>query len=704
MKKIIIDGQYSDDIRVAIINENNILEDLFSNKSYTNDVKNIKLGKIQGNIYLARIKSIQKSLQAVFIDYGGEVSGFLPFNHIHPIYYTGSNNKNVLSTFKKLNILEILASDTYNTEIFNNEPDINVSQINNEKSEDLDSNFNEIQETLNDSLNNSTNQQEKKIEIHHLLKKDQLILVQAHKEPKGQKSYMFSTYISLIGRYIVLLPNQKGQIGVSRKVTPNQERNRIKKIIHDIIDPVINTSGLIARTGSLNKTIADIKNDYNYCARLWNKILSTAIKHAEDAPLFLYKEEGIIIRIMRDFLDHRVSEVIIQGEHLYKEAIAFTKDLASHDMKKIFKYQENIPIFIKYDIETQILNLYKPFVQLESGAYLIINSTEALTAIDVNSGKNNSENNLIESSFKINQEAAVAAVKQIKLRNISGIIIIDFIDMQDEKHQKIIEAIVKKEFNLDKAKTQIGEINQFGLLELSRQRVSTSFLELHSKKCHSCQGRGVLRADDSDAFLLIRTLENEIVTTFGAANYFKLISNENRIYNFFNKLKFYILKLEKKYNINIELIVDSNISGEIFVIEKSYVETPSQKIALIDNQNLKIENMKQNYTIGNINSNQNIDEINLGENNLTQSTIIDTKIFQFHNINSNKNSQDQLFEKLNLNKQIQNRFLKNNNTNYNNFNNKYKENNQEKNDIISEVFDLIQIKFKKAIDFFKKFW
>lgn len=750
MKKILIDGQYSENIRVAIVNENNILEELFCNKTYNNDTKNIKLGRIQGNIYLARIKSIKKSLQAVFIDYGEESFGFLPFNHIHPNYYINNKNKkssnfdsdnldNIASlfNFKELDILNITKEDSLNIEDKENteietknealqplsstkQDLITNASIDNQGQSELSQNnllsvseVSELEAILDPIINK--NDSNEKIEIHNLLKREQLILVQAYKEPKGQKAYMFSTYIALIGRYIVLLPNQKNQMGVSRKIAPNKERNRIKKIVNDIISPNIETSGLIARTGSLNKTIADIKNDYNYCARLWNKILSTASANIANAPLFLYKEEDIITRIMRDFLDHRIKKIIIQGEELYKEAMGFAKNIAAHEIKKIFKHQDPEPIFIKYNIEPQIINLYKPYVYLESGAYLVINVTEALCAIDVNSGKSNSDHNLAESSFKINTEAAVAITREIKLRNISGIIVIDFIDMQDAKHQKTIEAIIKKEFSLDKAKTQIGEINQFGLLELSRQRTSISFLELHSKQCNTCNGRGLLRESSSDAFLLIRMLENEIITSEKNANHFKIISNENRIYNFFNRLKFFITKLEKKYNIVIELIVDNLMIGEVFAIEKSYTEKIIEKTALIDTQNLKNENIKYTNKIGALNNNifddhdtqtnmnfknSNEFEVNNLNNELPnkiKSNDINTNSL---NTNSTKNTNTSLYaDKEKIVKKV---------FNFSEFSNTKKSEdetiNQEKSNLLSNILKTIKIKFQQGIALIKNFW
>ncbi len=634
MKQILINGIYKDDVRVAIVQDSLLKNLIFDKKK--------KSTSIQGNLYLAKVKSINKALQAVFIEYEDGKTGFLPFSHIHPMYYNAANIQKVLNQFGSMKIEDIdldldetsesIARDNVQSidkenvrqsaaenpleksspeETLENIKKANVhSDVSTNSGylggkEELD--IPEESELSHESLDDEAseyvevkNPHFKKYEIQDVIKRDQFLLVQAYKEPKGDKAYMFSTYISLIGRYVILLPNQKGQVGVSKKINPLSERVRIKNIVQNIIKSKLDTCGLIARTGSLNKTINTIKNDYNYCARLWNKIVNTisANNNKTLEPMFLYQEEGLMNKIIRDFLDHRVDQIIIDDKKLYNEARSFIQDVAPSEAQKLSMHNNKIPLFTHYNIEEQIIDLYKPYVSLKSGGYLIINITEALTAIDINSGKSNTESNLIDTAFKINEEAAGEIARQIHLRNISGLIVIDFIDMESTVHKKHIEQLVKKLLSNDKSRTQVGEINQFGLLEMSRQRTAASFAEIHSQKCPTCDGKSFTRNPDSDAFLILRTLENEIaqfllelpeeLKSVSGTCHYKIISNPSRIFCFFNKNKKLLVEIEMKYHITIELSALESMHNETFSIERSFIESKTDKVpAVQQNQIIK---------------------------------------------------------------------------------------------------------------------
>ncbi len=591
-KKIIIDATFPSETRVVLLDKNSLIEEI--EYSFGNKVS------VKNNIYLAKITRIEPSLQAAFIDYGNNNSGFLPFSEINPDYFNipSTDKKDRALCLKKIPPPNITSIDleekiTDNTLINNSfhKDDILISDIEKMVDEKISSNFNieaeenEIDHILKSEHNingklDTEDSDSKEYKIQEVIKKGQIVLIQATKEERGNKCATFTTYISLAGKYCVLMPNKPMQNGISKKILNIDERKRLKKIISEIsIGDNVGSSSIIIRTAGIGRTTLDIKKDYDYLVRLWNNIREATLK--SHAPTFIHQENGLILKTIRDMFDHRVQEIIVQGNDAYLSCIQCIKNmLPNHQqqIKLVKEYKGNTPIFTKFAIEDQITKLYQPNVYLSSGGYIVINPTESLIAIDVNSGKSTSERNIEEMAVKINLEAAQEIAKQSKLRELSGLIVIDFIDMQEIRNRKIIERSLKEFFRWDKAKIQISQISAFGLLEMSRQRLRASFLEINSGMCLHCSGKGLIRAEESNAMLILRTIENEVYNT--NYNYIKVYAISKVTIYLLNNKKAEISLIEKKYKITISFYIDKDATADSFSIEK--LKLPNQKKYLLN--------------------------------------------------------------------------------------------------------------------------
>ena len=566
-KKIIVDANFPSETRVVLLDKNNNIENL--------EFSSTNKKQIKGNIYLAKITRIEPSLQAAFVDYGNEKGAFLPFSEIHPDYYQ------TLSTDKKINTLagnelssaeitsEDLAEKSANTKFHEliDSDDVDISTIEKMIDEKLQSDFNidaEDDEIESISRDNEESQH-RHYKIQEVLKKGQILLIQATKEERGNKGASMTTFISLAGKYCVLMPNKPSQNGISRKISNAEERKRLKKIINDLVSKTENKSfSVIARTAGAGHTTLEIKKDYDYLAKLWNKIRETTLQ--SQAPCFIHQEDGIILKTIRDMFDRNVKEIIVQGKQAYTSCIKFMNDILPHEVKSVKEYKSKTPIFTKFGIEDQLIKLYQPVVYLPSGGYIVINPTEALVSIDVNSGKSTSERNVEEMALKTNLEAAKEISRQARLRDLSGLLIIDFIDLNENKNKKILERSLWEYFSKDKARIQTSHISAFGLLEMSRQRLRPSFLEMNSNICSHCSGKGVVRADVSNAMLILRTIENEIFnSSYDVVNVFGIASS---VIYLLNNKRTEISFVENKYNIKLNFCIDKDATSDSYSIEK----------------------------------------------------------------------------------------------------------------------------------------
>lgn len=575
-KKIIVDGNFPEDIRVAVLNSKNLIEDL----SYqtANKTQN------KGSIYLAKIIRIEPSLQAAFIEYGSDKHGFLPFSEIHHCYHhiptSDQQQSNPLEEIKPLEIAE--------EKLQNNENNTPIDHANNIT---LDASEEDI-EHINIEKYNAINQQ-KSYAIQEVMKKGQVLLVQVTKEERGNKGAAFTTYITLAGKYCILIPNRSMHNGVSRKISSANERKRLKNIIEQLITGHTKSMvSLVARTAAIGHSMLAIKKDYDYLIWLWNKIRETTLNSI--APCFIHAENNIIHKTIRDLFDNNVKEVMVQGREAYHAAVSFMQGILADKVNKIKEYKQKTPIFTKYNIEEQVANLYHPIVTLPSGGYVVINPTEALIAIDVNSGKAITERNIEETAVNTNVEAAKAIAHQMKLRDLSGLIVIDFIDMNESKNRKIIERTLKEHLSSDRARIQLSQISTFGLLEMSRQRLRPSFLEFNTSICYHCSGKGVVRANESNAILILRTIENEIFNENNKLTAINIYAHASVIVFLLNSKRQEVSYIETKYNIKLNFHIDPTSSFDSYSIEKvinskgatGYATTTKEQPAInIDNQN-----------------------------------------------------------------------------------------------------------------------
>jgi ribonuclease E len=565
-KRIIIDANFPNEIRAVLLNNDNI-EDI----EYETSAKQ----QNKGNIYLAKITRIEPSLQAAFIDYGTDKSGFLPFSEINPDYYNipVSDQKISISNLKEIAPPDITSDDlnepsrvsTYNQVIDNEEIDLKaIERLIDDKIQtelDLDASDSDIE--IVDKHDKT--QEQKQYKIQEVIKNGQVLLVQVTKEERGNKGASFTTFISLAGKYCVLMPNTPSQNGVSRKISNAEERKRLKNIISNLTSDINkNSSSVILRTAGMSHTTLDIKRDYDYLVRLWNKIIEATLK--ANAPSFIHEEEGIIQKTIRDMFDYRVKELIVQGAAAYQSAVKFMRDILPTELSRLKEYKNKTPIFTKFGIENQLSSLYNPIITLPSGGYIVINPTEALISIDVNSGKATSERNIEETATKTNLEAAKEIARHIKLRDLSGLLVIDFIDMHEAKHRKIIERSFKEFLSRDRARIQTGHISSFGLLEMSRQRMRPSFLESNATICSHCNGKGLVRADESNSMLILRTVENEICSD--NVDIVNVFANISSVIYLLNNKRQEISLIETKYNIKLNFNCDPTATSDNYSIEK----------------------------------------------------------------------------------------------------------------------------------------
>ena len=540
-KNLFIDASHPEETRV-VLKENGNIEDY--------EYETVKNNLIKNNIYLGKVSRVEPSLQAAFIDFGRERHGFLSFNDIQSDYYQIPTSDLDIIKKEEEKLREELARKSEEEDISIKENELSSSDIEKEKTIEI--------ENQNFTEPNKSKIPSKRYKIQEVIKPNQVILVQVLKDERGLKGAALTTFISIAGKYIVLMPNTPKGGGISRKIFNFGERKKIRLILNEIKIP--KEMGLIVRTAGSNKTRNDIEYDLSSLIESWNKIKETAMNSI--APSLIHQESDIIKRTLRDIYDDETKNIIIQGNEGYQKAKKFMKILMPKSVKKIKKYRDKQPLFIKEKIEEKLNEIYDTQVKLNSGGYLVINPTEALVSIDINSGKSIKQKNVESTALDTNLEAADEIARQIKIRDLSGLIIIDFIDMMNFGNRKQVEKKLKERCRKDRARVQIGRISSFGLLEMSRQRLRESSVQWNiSLTSHSFVQK------------IIKLIE------------VKSINSKSKIVNASipEKIKSFILDnfqkdlkyLEKKYKIKI------NILGDKFLLVPEYeilFENKSKKI------------------------------------------------------------------------------------------------------------------------------
>jgi len=548
-KKMYIDASHPNETRVVLKNDNNI-ED-YEYESVNNDL-------IKSNIYLGKVSRIEPSLQAAFVDFGRERHGFLSFNDIQSDYYQLPQNDLDKIKEEEEKLREELLKESEKNEEQILEEDDGVKLSDPDENTKIENSNNKISDKKFPS---------KRYKIQEVIKPNQVILVQVLKDERGLKGAALSTFISIAGKYIVLMPNTSKGGGISRKIFNPGERKKIRNILNEIKIP--KEMGIIVRTAGSNKTKNEIEGDLKNLITVWNLIKENALNSI--APSLIHQESDIIKRSIRDMYDDETQNIIVEGNEGYQKAKNYMKLMIPIHSKKVKKYRDNIPLFFKENIEEKLFEIFDTEVKLSSGGYLVINPTEALVSIDVNSGKSIKQKNIENTALDTNLEAAEEIARQIKIRDLSGLIIIDFIDMQNFRNRKQIERRLKEKCRNDRARIQLGRISNFGLLEMSRQRLRESNVKWSIKLTNESFVLKILK------MIEIKAIQNK-------AKIIDININENLssfIENYFKEDVIYFEK-KNKIKININTIKDLNLS-EYKIDFKSKSKKVLEKIEKYEN-------------------------------------------------------------------------------------------------------------------------
>ncbi|VBB69263.1 Cytoplasmic axial filament protein CafA and Ribonuclease G [invertebrate metagenome] len=475
-KRMLIEATHPEETRVVVVNGTR-LEEL--------DVETSTKKKFKGNVYLAKVARIEPALQAAFMDYGSSRHGFLALGEMHPDYYHISPSER-----------QRLLAEQSRAELTAHEEDM-VLPSPDDASPDRDS---------DDAHTAPFDRPLREYKIQDVIKRRQVMLVQVVKEERGNKGAALTTYLSLAGRYCVLMPNTTKHCGISRKITSLADRRRLKALLTEFNIP--NSMAVILRTAGAERGKSEIRRDYDYLVRTWNQIREVTLQ--SQSPALVYEEANLIKRAIRDLYTRDIDEIIVAGEEGYRLAKDFMKMLTPSHAKKVHRYkEEEIPLFHRHKVASQLDAMHSAAVQLRSGGYVVFSQTEALVAIDVNSGKATRERHIEETALNTNIEAAEEIARQLRLRDLAGLIVIDFIDMEESKNNLTVEKCFKEALKSDRARIQVGRISPFGLMELSRQRLRPSLMETSFQSCPYCNGTGLLRSVESAAMHVLRAIEEE---------------------------------------------------------------------------------------------------------------------------------------------------------------------------------------------------
>ena len=528
-RTMLIDAAHAEETRVAIVDGRQV--DEF-------DFESTARRQLRGNIYLAKVTRVEPSLQAAFVEYGGNRHGFLAFNEIHPDYYQ-------IPVADREAIMAEESSDDDDQEDLARESDDGESEGGLADEERLKRRL------------------MRRYKIQDVIKRRQILLVQVVKDERGAKGAALTTWLSLAGRYCVLMPNTGKGGGISRKITNTSDRRRLKSAAASLKVP--QGMGLIIRTAGAKRTKAEIKRDYEYLLRMWETIRETTLK--SNAPALIYEEENLVRRAVRDMYDKDFDGIQVEGIEGFKEARDFMRVLMPSQAKKIHLYQGSKPLFAAQGIEEVLTQIHQPVVPLKSGGYLVINQTEALVAIDVNSGRSTKERNVEATATKTNLEAAVEAARQLRLRDLAGLIVIDFIDMDEGKNNRAVEKALKDALAKDRARIQMGRISSFGLMEISRQRRRLGVIEGATEVCQCCQGAGRVRSAESAALVTLRAVDIEAGRN-GAGSINLRVSTAVALY-ILNHKRAYLQRLLEQRGLNVVILIDDTLAQGEHAIERT---------------------------------------------------------------------------------------------------------------------------------------
>ncbi|WP_411838764.1 Rne/Rng family ribonuclease [Paracoccus sp. ME4] len=499
--KMLIDATHAEETRVVVVDGTKVEEF---------DFETANRRQIAGNIYLAKITRVEPSLQAAFVDYGGNRHGFLAFAEIHPDYYQiPAADREALKAEERAEAEAQEAEEERGRSRRKPRAEAQEAETGAETASDEADQDDEIESVADEDVTEEVRAPRKprarRYKIQEVVKVRQIMLVQVVKEERGNKGAALTTYLSLPGRYCVLMPNTARGGGISRKITNAADRKKLKDIANELDVP--KGAGLIIRTAGSQRTRTEIRRDYEYLLRLWEQIRELTFKSI--APAAIYEEGDLIKRNIRDLYSSEIDEVLVEGERGYRAAKDFMRMIMPTHADSVVHYQDTVPLFARYQVESYLAGMFNPVVQLKSGGYIVIGITEALVAIDVNSGRATKEGSIEETALKTNLEAADEVARQLRLRDLAGLIVIDFIDMDERRNNAAVEKRLKDKLKSDRARIQIGRISGFGLMEMSRQRLRPGMLESTTQPCAHCHGTGLIRSDDSLALTILRAIEDE---------------------------------------------------------------------------------------------------------------------------------------------------------------------------------------------------
>ena len=617
--RMLIDARHQEETRVAVVKGNKIEEFDFESSEHK---------QLKGNIYLAKVTRVEPSLQAAFVDYGGNRHGFLAFSEIHPDYYQipREDRERLLAEEAEhaaeeaalraqeeeeddspADMVRSEATEELDTALVEVDKDDSVDTIdvtegeipqenNDEEEDDEDS---ESDESDDDSSEENADEKgksggrrgrggrsprgrgkgsmpkasdqarqkrmalRKRYKIQDVIQRRQVVLVQVVKEERGNKGAALTTYLSLAGRYCVLMPNTSHGGGISRKINNAGDRKRLKSIIADLKLPT--SMGCIVRTAGLSRTKPEIKRDFDYLARLWDEIREKTL--SATAPSLIHSDSDLVKRAIRDIYNREIEEVLVEGANGYTAAKNFMKLLMPSHSKRVKSYADPVSLFQRYGVEDQLSAMYSPEVQLKSGGYLVINPTEALVSIDINSGRSTREHGIEATAVKTNMEAAAEIARQLRLRDMAGLVVIDFIDMDRSGNVRKVERAMRDALKNDRARIQVGRISSFGLMEMSRQRLRTGVLEASTKVCPHCEGTGLVRTASSAALSALRLLEEEAAK--GKASQISLRTSQEACIYVLNSKRHEIQDIENRYGVSIEIVPDGETEGARMDIQTS---------------------------------------------------------------------------------------------------------------------------------------
>jgi ribonuclease E len=626
VKKMLIDATHAEETRVVVVDGNKVEEF---------DFETVNKRQLQGNIYLAKVTRVEPSLQAAFVDYGGNRHGFLAFAEIHPDYYQipvadrkalleeerafaraeedeengrsrsrsrGGERRESKPAQAEAVVAEdaVIVAETPAPEatgqaeaapriagmdvvdlgeetgadalfVHRNADRAEVEAVREaekpyeavDHAADIDDEIESVaEEDVSEEIRAPRKPRARRYKIQEVIKVRQIMLVQVVKEERGNKGAALTTYLSLAGRYCVLMPNTARGGGISRKITQAADRKKLKEIASEIEVP--EGAGLIIRTAGAKRTKAEIKRDYEYLMRLWEEVRELTLRSIAPAPI--YEEGNLIKRSIRDLYNREIDEVLVEGEAGYRTAKDFMRMIMPSHAKAVRRYDEPMPLFARYQVESYLAGMFNPVVQLKSGGYIVIGITEALVAIDVNSGRATKEGSIEETALKTNLEAADEVARQLRLRDLAGLIVIDFIDMEERRNNSAVEKRLKEKLKTDRARIQVGRISGFGLLEMSRQRLRPGMLESTTQPCSHCHGTGLIRSDDSLALQILRALEEE-----GTRKRSKevLLKAPVAVVNYLmNHKREHIALIEARYGMSVRIEADPHLVSPDYSIEK----------------------------------------------------------------------------------------------------------------------------------------